>query len=169
MEQNITTAKQSMFHKALVYFSSIMKSRSNSFLEPTSTKQRGQNLLLKETMGALYLLCILRGSGQFNLSVHSTFTSIPQIIWLMAVSYLDVFNRCLMYWSAHWRLCVLACVHSFIFDIKQASVDNPAITVFSTWYFKWWKHLRRAHFKTAAEPCLSWICDFDSRLQRYVV
>ena len=30
---------KSVFHKALMYFSSTVKSRSNPFLEPTSTKQ----------------------------------------------------------------------------------------------------------------------------------
>ena len=35
-----------------IYFSSIVKSRSNPFLEPTSTKQQGKHFLLKETTGA---------------------------------------------------------------------------------------------------------------------
>ena len=35
-----------------IYFSSIVKSRSNPFLEPTSTKQEGYSFLLKETTGA---------------------------------------------------------------------------------------------------------------------
>ena len=33
---------KSIFHKALIYFSSIVKSRSNPFLEPTSTKPLAQ-------------------------------------------------------------------------------------------------------------------------------
>ena len=32
-------------------FSSIVNSRSNPFLEPTSTKQQGKSFLLKETTG----------------------------------------------------------------------------------------------------------------------
>ena len=35
-----------------IYISSIVKSRSNLFLEPTSTKQQGLSFLLKETTGA---------------------------------------------------------------------------------------------------------------------
>jgi len=35
-----------------LYFSSIVKSRSNPFLEPTSTKQWGKRFLVKETSGA---------------------------------------------------------------------------------------------------------------------
>ena len=35
-----------------IYFSSIVKSRSNPFLEPSSTKQQGKSFLLKETTGA---------------------------------------------------------------------------------------------------------------------
>ena len=34
-----------------IYFSSIVKSGSNPFMEPTSAQQRGKSFLPKETMG----------------------------------------------------------------------------------------------------------------------
>jgi len=44
---------KSFFHKSLIYFSLIVKSRLNLFLEPTSTEQWGKTFILKETNGSL--------------------------------------------------------------------------------------------------------------------
>jgi len=43
----------SIYQKALKQFRSIVKSRSNSFLEPTNTKQLGESFLLLKATGAI--------------------------------------------------------------------------------------------------------------------